>query len=403
MKLIYVTVSMPFGPGEEFVIEEAKEWIRRGHDLAIVPRSPARQIINKDAQCLAAVSVRNRSWWPEVLAAAACRAVRHPFRFAKLLRLLGGSRDATTLWKNLSVLPKGLWLAGWAARRRVEHIHAHWASTTATMALIASEWSGIPWSFSAHRGDVAGNNLLALKSAKARFARYISQATVKMAAEMGADVGPGRAVVIHMGVTLPARSEFARRGDSPPVLLCPADLYPVKGHGHLLRAMAILKQKGVSCTLRLAGDGHLKGNLQELARQLNLGPMVEFLGRIPHDRLLDWYRRGEAALVVLPSLDLGNHEHEGIPVSLMEAMAHGVPVVSTTTGGIPELLHDGAGTLVPPQNPEALAGALERLIRDGALRDRLGAAGRQRIEEQFSVEHVVTELAARIEHEHPAD
>jgi colanic acid/amylovoran biosynthesis glycosyltransferase len=403
VKLIYVTVSMPFGPGEEFIIEEAKEWMRRDCEITIVPRSPVGGITNNDAQCLGPVSIWNRSWWPEVLVSAICQALCHPFRLAKILRLLAGSRDGMTLWKNLLVLPKGLWLGRLAKRRKADHIHAHWASTSGTMALIAGEWSGIPWSLTAHRGDVASNNLLALKSVKASFIRYISEMTLKMAAELGADVAPERAVVIHMGVILPVPSDVASRDNTPPVLLCPADLYPVKGHEHLLRAMAILKQKGVACTLRLAGEGHLQETLQRLAQQLALGPMVEFLGRVPHDRLLDWYRRREIDLVILPSVDLGNHLHEGIPVSLMEAMAQGVAVVSTTTGGIPELLRDGAGVLVPPQDPAALAEAIERLIGDRESREQLAAAGRRRIEEQFSVEHAVTKLAARIEHEHPAD
>ena len=81
----------------------------------------------------------------------------------------------------------------------------------------------------------------------------------------------------------------------------------------------------------------------------------------------------------------------------MEAMAHGIPVVSTTTGGIPELLRDGAGIMVPPQDPAALADAIERLIVARELRRQLGAAGRKRVEEEFSVERVVSQLLDEIE------
>ncbi|MBN1393470.1 MAG: glycosyltransferase, partial [Pirellulales bacterium] len=181
------------------------------------------------------------------------------------------------------------------------------------------------------------------------------------------------------------------------VVLCPANLLPVKGHEHLLRAMELLKHNGVRCTLRVAGDGALQNKLQCLADELRLGSMVEFLGGVPHDRILEWYRRRLVDAVVLPSVDLGEGVHEGIPVSLMEAMAHGLPVISTTTGGIPELLHDGAGIMTPPKDPAALAEAIERLIRDPDLRTRLGAAGRKRIEEEFAVQSVVEKLLAEIE------
>ena len=84
---------------------------------------------------------------------------------------------------------------------------------------------------------------------------------------------------------------------------------------------------------------------------------MRFVGQVSHTQILEMYVANQVRAVVVPSIDLGNNLHEGIPVSLMEAMAHGVPVVSTTTGGIPELLADGAGILVPPENPQALADA----------------------------------------------
>ncbi len=397
MKLIYVTASMPFGFGEEFFIPEVRQWLRRGHEVLVVPRSPRGPIENEDARCLRQTSVRRHLWSLEVLACAGGEALRHPVRFLKVLRLLAASGGGAILLKNVTVLPKGLWLARLANRWGADHIHAHWATTTATMAMIAAEWSQIPWSFTAHSGDIVAGNLLALKSAKANFTRYISEIGRDIAAEHGARTEPGRAVVIPMGVAMPANCAAVPPDRTPAIMLCAASLLPVKGHEHLLRAMARLREEGVPCTLRLAGDGRLRGKLERLAAELSLGPMVEFLGQIPHERLLDWYRRGQIDLVVLPSVDLGNHEHEGVPVSLMEAMAHRIPVISTTTGGIAELLGGGAGIMVPPQDPSALAGAIQRLIGDVALREQLGAAGRRRIEEQFSVQRVVGVLAAQIE------
>jgi glycosyltransferase involved in cell wall biosynthesis len=95
------------------------------------------------------------------------------------------------------------------------------------------------------------------------------------------------------------------------------------------------------------------------------------------------YRRAEVDLVVLPSLDLGGGVHEGIPVSLIEAMAYGVPVISTNTGGIPELLDNGAGVMVPQADSAALAAAIVKLIRTSEVVFEQGAQGRLKALQQF--------------------
>jgi hypothetical protein len=191
MRLVYVTVSMPFGVGEEFVIAEVKEWLRRGHEVLIIPRSArGKRVVNQDARCLQQATVGIALWSPRLIATAICEALQHPMRLLKALRVVCGSRNTAILWKNLVVLPKAIWLARLVKRRHVDHIHVHWATTTATMGLIASEWSDIPWSLTAHRGDVVENNLLVQKTRKASFARYISDKTRTMAEEMGADAYP---------------------------------------------------------------------------------------------------------------------------------------------------------------------------------------------------------------------
>ncbi len=397
MKLLYITVSMPFGPGEEFFIPEVYELLRQGHEVLIVPRLPKGAIVNKDAVGLERHSIRRHLFSLSVLFVAVLEILRHPAAAMRAFALLFDSSGLLVLARNIGVFPKGLWLAHVAYKWRADHIHAHWARTTATMAMVASEMTGIPWSFTAHRGDIADTNLLATKTAKAAFTRFISQSGLHMAEGLGALRKPRSACVIHMGVELSAPPVLRTKTDSSFIVLCPANLSPVKGHKYLVEAMLILRNSGVCCKLLLAGAGGLQKELQDQVARLDLEATISFLGQVAHDRLLQLYRESGVDVVVLPSLDLGNNQHEGVPVCLMEAMAHGIPVVSTRTGGIPELLRDGAGILVPPQDPEALAEAIERLIRDSALQIQLGRAGRQRIEEQFAVERTVAGLVARIE------
>lgn len=388
--LVYVTASLPYSNQEGFLPSEITALVNRRCRLLLTPRSP-------DLAFRAAPSLR--ALWPLTLAhplfswpivRSALRMVwGEPLRAWNALRMVLPGRTLRIMLKNLIVYPKGLWLAEQVRRWGAAHIHAHWASTTATMAMVASEVSGIPWSFTAHRGDIAENNLLADKASHAAFARFISKSGLQMALERG--VPPGKARLLHMGVEMPPVSKLDEQPELPRDfrILCPASLLPVKGHQYLLQALATLDS---DTELWLAGDGRLRSELEALAAKLHLERRVHFLGHVAHDLLLQWYVNRQVDAVVLPSVDLGEGLHEGIPVALMEAMAHGVPVVSTWTGGIPELLEDGAGILVPPQDPVALGQAISRLKSDPSLRRALGQAGRRRVEEEFCVDKVVRQL-----------
>jgi len=206
-----------------------------------------------------------------------------------------------------------------------------------------------------------------------------------------------KAHLLHMGVNLsPFAAGTVRRRDNP-VVFCPANLLPVKGHKYLIEAVTILKGRGVEVALWVAGEGELRRSLQEQVDRSGLCHQVSFLGQLSHTEVLRLYAEATVDMVVLPSVDLGNGEHEGIPVALIEAMSYRIPVISTATGGVPELLNEGAGLLVPPQDGFALANAIDRLLNDTALKEQIAGAGRRRIEDEFAIEKIVTELAAHFE------
>ena len=397
MRILYITVSMPFGPSEAFFIPEVRELIRLGHQVLIVQRSPEGNVTNHDADGLQDISVRQRLLSFGIVGAAMLESLLHPFASLRALALLFKSRGLFTLLKNFMVFPKGLWLGRLARQWGADHIHVQWALTTATMGMVASEITGIPWSCTAHRVDIVLDNLLAVKIDHAAFFRFISKSGVALAQSHGVAGRDHKVHVIHMGVLLPPAGQIDSPIQNVARLLCPANLFPVKGHQYLFRAMALLKQRGVECQLDVAGEGHLEGQLHALARELSIDDRIRFLGQVPHERLLAVLRERQAALVVLPSVDLGEGLHEGIPVALIEAMSLGVPVLSTSTGGIPELLCDGAGIMVPPEDPLALADAIEQVLSDPELRKRLAKAGRQRVEEEFSVKAAVDKLIEHIQ------
>ena len=122
--------------------------------------------------------------------------------------------------------------------------------------------------------------------------------------------------------------------------------------------------------------------LNEILNQHDVRSHVEFVGHVPWQQLSDWYRR--ATVFVMPSL------YETFGISVIEAMAFGLPVVATNVGGLPEVVQDGVtGILVPPKDPQALGGAIVRLLRDPELRKRLGNAGREQVLSEFRTDRIV--------------
>ena len=159
-----------------------------------------------------------------------------------------------------------------------------------------------------------------------------------------------------------------------------------KGLEELLKAAALVVKSHPSARFLVVGDGPLRQPLEEKARVLGLNGTVRFLGSVPDasSSLLPHFD-----LFVLPSLK------EGMSNSLLEAMAAGKPVVATRVGGNPEVVIDGkTGFLVPPKDPEALAGAILRLLADQELARNLGEAGRSRVESEFTLEKMVARLEA---------
>ena len=178
----------------------------------------------------------------------------------------------------------------------------------------------------------------------------------------------------------PASLETAR-------LMVPGRLVHEKGHIDMLQALTLLREQGRKVTVSFVGAGPQKQHLMDTVGQLGLQDCVAFAGASSHDQMLD--AMFAADVVVVPS------RFEGFGLTALEAMALGRPVVATTAGGLPEVIEHGvSGWLVPPQQPEALAQAIGLLLDNAALRQSLGAAGRTRAQEKFSLPVIAAQLRA---------
>jgi glycosyltransferase involved in cell wall biosynthesis len=205
-------------------------------------------------------------------------------------------------------------------------------------------------------------------------------------------VAARRVRVLWNGIDLERFAERGPRPDGPIVTV--ARLSPEKDIANLLRALAIVARTHPAVRLEIAGDGPCREDTVRLACELGLEPRVRFLGEtrdVP--ALLE-----RASMFVLPS------QTEGISLTLLEAMARGLPVAATAVGGTPEVVDDGVtGLLVPTRHPQALADALLRLHAEPDVAAGMGKAGRRRVEAHFDVRSMVRRYEALYERRADAD
>ena len=200
------------------------------------------------------------------------------------------------------------------------------------------------------------------------------------AAELSRDYGVDDVVVVPNGIrgTLP-QSEVEK--DVPASVLFVGRLRTRKAVAVLLEAMSLLRAEGVQTKLVVVGSGEQEALLRSRCRELLLDDRVELMGNVERSELANFYQR--ASVFCLPST------YEGLPLAILEAMAAGIPVVSTRVSGMPEAVVDGeTGLLVAPEDAEALAQALYRLLGDSDLRLRMGEESRARFERLFAIERV---------------
>jgi glycosyltransferase involved in cell wall biosynthesis len=200
------------------------------------------------------------------------------------------------------------------------------------------------------------------------------------------DVPNLKPIVVHAGVD--SRQEFCAEEPSArtmTVIGAACRLVPLKGLVDLIRAVASLCPEFPALRLEIAGTGPQREDLEKEVERLGLTGRVHFLGWQPD--LGPIFRSWD--IFAIPSLE------EGLPIAALEAMAAGLPVVATSVGGLPEAVEDGqTGYLIPPSDVTALTARLRLLIRNPNGRRAMGAAGRERARNDFSVDRMVREIAA---------
>ena len=310
------------------------------------------------------------------------------------------------IWSLVSPAPSGVWRqfarAGFVAtnsrRACVRHIHAHFANAPSAVVHFASLMTGIPFSFTAHAKDL----YLTPKSVvrrRARAATFVATCTGYNASYLRNLVGSSewqKIQLVYHGIDLSmftASGKESEAAESAFRLLSVGRLVPKKGHEILIAACAQLRDAGYEIRCRIVGAGPLRAQLAAQIERLGLGRIVTLEGSMTHAQLIDLYRRADLFALAPRITDDG--DRDGIPNVIAEAMAAGVPVVSTNVSGIPELVrHEHTGLLVPASDPTALATAIARLIASPLLASELATSARALLEADFDLLKTTVQLHA---------
>jgi glycosyltransferase involved in cell wall biosynthesis len=279
----------------------------------------------------------------------------------------------------------------------IRHVHAHFAGMAARTAYWISRFFPVTYSFTAHANDIFAPRDFEIGLDKLVHAGRVIVTETDYAAQFLQEQFPEHADRIHRiynGLNL---VEFGRAdfSSTPPLIIAVGRLIAKKGFANLIRTCGLLAERGNSYQCEIIGEGPLENELRAQIEQLGLQNRVALSGAKPQRDVRQ--RLAAANVFVLPSVVDPQGGMDNLPTVIMEAMATGLPVISTDIGGIPEMVvQNETGFLVQPGDSLGLSGAIEKVIDDRLLAQKLGHAGYQRAQKLFSIEQNVRDLSALI-------
>jgi glycosyltransferase involved in cell wall biosynthesis len=389
VRLTYMATGYPY-PSHTFIQNEVRALRALGADVRTVTnrRSSPDQILSEADRREAAATYAILPFKATRFVGAHVEAIlRTRSRYLKALRT-GWSVRAPgahgALWQLFYFAEAALL---WQECRRSgsSHIHAHFANVGSNVALLAAELGGEDWgwSFTMHGpGEFYDVRFFRL-DAKVRRARFVACISDFCRSQLMAVSRPedwDKLEIVHCGIDPDHLTpiEATGRDASPLHVICVGRLVPEKGQRLLLEGAAELRDRGIQLRLTFVGDGPMREALERDALAYGLNGTATFTGALSHPETLELMRTAD--LLCLASFA------EGVPVTLMEAMALGLPVITTRVMGIPELVeHEVGGLLVAPGNQPELVAALERLAHDPTLRAELGANARAKVVNDYNL------------------
>lgn len=323
-------------------------------------------------------------------------AVRHPKRFQKTIKLAIQGNSTNKLATLKHFLQAGYMsyyhLTG---NTNIGHLHGHFAHSPTSVTRFAASFSGLPYSFTAHAKDIytSTKEKLRQRIEEAQFVVTCTKHNKEYLEEIrGNCTTPIHCIYHGIDLNLFQNDEKLSRSKSCHSILTIARLTSKKGLPTVYQALQLLKERGLEFTHTLIGDGDDRDAITALIKTLGLEQRCQWLGTRTHEEVLQQFKKSD--LFVLGCEIAANGDRDGIPNVLVESLAMGVPALSTHISAIPEILiKEKTGLTVAPQDPEAMAGAMERLLTDTVLRENLTRAGKKLVADRFDNRELIKELA----------
>jgi glycosyltransferase involved in cell wall biosynthesis len=274
-----------------------------------------------------------------------------------------------------------------ARSRGLTHLHAHFATSAATVARLAAHFAQLPYSFTAHAKDIFHESVsvddLRRKLQDAAAVVTVSDFNLRFLQDKYR-AAAARVERIYNGLHL-AEFRFQVPSARRPKIVAVGRLVEKKGFHYLIEACSMLKEQAITFSCAIVGVGPLETELRVQIENLGLSSEIQMLGPRPQSEVIELVQ--DASVFAAPCVIGSDGNRDGLPTVLLEAMALGTPCISTDVTGIPEILHHRAtGLVVPQRNANALATALKHLLIDRDLAVSLAVAARKLVEKQFDID-----------------
>lgn len=376
---------------ETFVSEEIRSVQRAGVNIHLYSLLPAKdKIIHPVSQQLLSLTryVPNL-YHPSLIFAQAYYLFKAPAKYLGLLKtiLAWPSPRTSFLLKRLVIFFKGVWLAKQLEHTPVQLVHTHFAWLSTVAGIVISQLLDIPFTVTAHAYDIYSeeNDLLTLACHFAERIVTISEINRATILKMNPDLSPVKVEVLRCGIDLDFFHPLSERSDNKTIQITSVgSLLGKKGHEYLIRACSLLQSQKVDFQCVIVGRGGLEQSLKNLIHEMGLGNKVILAGAHTQEWIRD--RLSNSDLFVLACVTDGTGDQDGIPVSMMEAMAMAVPVISTPVSGVPELVHNlETGLLVPERNVDGIAEAIRHLAENKFLRETITRNGLDLVHTEYDI------------------
>jgi colanic acid/amylovoran biosynthesis glycosyltransferase len=395
-KIIYVTSRFPFDNWETWAFHEIESLLESNIEVTIIPRSSNGKLLGEKALNIFKYTISTGYINLNIIINFFIYIFIKPQRIIKYLNwIIKHSNSILDLIKALTIFPKSLYLGSFLKNKGYKHIHAYSTTSVSVVAYILSQELHIPWSITFHSSwhlDAKHMRSTKLQLKSVLFARSISDLVKNDIVQFMGDDFFDKIKTIHIGIKCGNYKKSKISNISEIRIVSVGYLLPHKGLDISLIAASLLIKRGfTNFRWTIYGDGPLLSELLRQTKKLNLGDNIIFAGRIDNKQLMKEYKDMNFDLLIQNSVNRFGVS-EGIPVSIMEAMAYGIPVIASDCGGTKELIDGKSGILIPQNDPLKLSSEIINITSNYDLLNKISENGRQKVINQFNSKLTAKEL-----------